>query len=75
MKYIFFVLLNILAGCYVPEKTVYEFRYVKLISIHKTESGYDLFWKDNIRVYYHPVKDTSGSGLFIGASVLTLLPK
>lgn len=62
-------------SCYAPNKTLYEFRYVRLIEIHKSELGFDLFWKDNVRIYNQFVKDTSGSDLFIGMSVITLMPK
>ena len=74
MKYLL-LLVFFFFSCYAPNKAIYEFKYVRLIDIHKTELGYDLMWKDSMKLYYQFVKDTSGTDIYLGMTVLTLLPK
>ena len=71
MKYLF---LLILCGCYAPEKTVeFEFRYIKLTAIHKTELGFDLEWQDGTRCY--PSFTTDTTNMRIGTMYRTLIKK
>ena len=73
MKYL--ILMILFLSCYSPEKAIYDVRNLTLIEIHKTELGYDLIWRDEVKRYYQFVKDTANCNYRIGTSYLIIIPK
>jgi hypothetical protein len=76
MKIIATILLLLLLGCFIPDvEGEYELKMARLKGFEKLEIGYHIIWTDGLYDCPQFIRDTAGSGYYIGMQRLILMKK